>query len=80
MDNGNKHTALVLNNYGKSQQFAFTRHALRMLERVAVSVAMNEPVNYAIRSAIEYCVIEVIQQGADQGLWKMKEETHEKIH
>ena len=43
-------------------------------------VAMNEPVNYAIRSAIEYCVIEVIKQGADQGLWKMKEDTNEKIH
>ena len=38
------------------------------------SQTFNEPGNYALRSAIEQGVIELIQQGERQGLWKFKEQ------
>lgn len=34
--------------------------------------AINEPVNYAVRAAIESSVVEIVKQGAEQGLWKYK--------
>lgn len=37
-------------------------------------LTFNEPGTYAIRSAIESAVVEVIKQGVDKGLWKYKEE------
>jgi curli production assembly/transport component CsgG len=36
-------------------------------------VAVNEPVNYAIRTAIEFAVLELIYSGEKQGFWKFKE-------
>lgn len=33
----------------------------------------NEPVNYAVRSAIEQGVVEIILEGQRKGLWKFKE-------
>ena len=39
------------------------------------SQTFNEPGNYALRSAIEQGVIELIAQGERQGLWKFKETT-----
>jgi curli production assembly/transport component CsgG len=38
------------------------------------SQTFNEPGNYALRSAIEQGVIELINQGERQGLWKFKEQ------
>ena len=37
------------------------------------SQTFNEPVNYALRSAIEAGIVELIKQGEKQGLWKFKE-------
>jgi curli production assembly/transport component CsgG len=37
------------------------------------SQTFNEPVNYALRSAIEAGIVELIKQGEKQGLWKYKE-------
>lgn len=37
-------------------------------------ITFNEPGNYAIRSAIEKAVVEMIKQGANKGIWKFKEE------
>ena len=37
------------------------------------SQTFNEPVNYALRSAIEAGIVEIINQGEKQGLWKYKE-------
>ena len=37
-------------------------------------VAVNEPVTYAIRTAIEYAIFELIYDGKDKGYWKFKEE------
>ena len=53
--------------------FRFIDMGTRAIE-VESGVAENEPVNYAIRSAVEYCIIEIIKQGEQQSLWKFKEE------
>ena len=36
--------------------------------------SVNEPVNYAVRAAIEAGVVEIIYEGEEKGLWKFKEE------
>ena len=36
--------------------------------------SMNEPVNYAVRSAIEAGVIEVINEGEKKQFWKFLED------
>ena len=38
------------------------------------SQTFNEPVNYALRSAIEGGIVQLIKQGEKQGLWKFKEQ------
>ena len=44
-------------------------------------VAVNEPVTYAIRTAIEFAILELIYDGKEKGYWKFKEEEEEKgIH
>ena len=53
--------------------FRFIDMGTRAIE-VESGVSANEPVNYAIRSAVEYCIIEIIKQGEEQSLWKFKEE------
>lgn len=61
--------------------FRFLDMGTRAIE-IESGVAMNEPVNYAIRSAIEFCVIDIINQGKDLGLWNIKEDkpNEESIH
>jgi curli production assembly/transport component CsgG len=34
--------------------------------------SVNEPINYAVRAAIEQGIIEMIYQGDDKKLWKIK--------
>ena len=34
--------------------------------------SVNEPVNYAVRTAIESAVVEIVMKGEKQGLWKFK--------
>ena len=53
--------------------FKFFNTATRAFE-LDSSQTFNEPGNYALRSAIEQGVIELIQQGERQGLWKFKEQ------
>jgi|TARA_B100001093_G_scaffold297723_1_gene283870 curli production assembly/transport component CsgG len=73
-------TKTIASHRSGTDVFRFLDMGTKALE-IESGVAMNEPVNYAIRSAIEYCVIEVIKQGTDQGLWKMKEDKNdETIH
>ena len=43
-----------------------------------VGSAINEPVNYAVRAAIESSVVEIVKQGEKQGLWKFKKTVSEK--
>jgi curli production assembly/transport component CsgG len=51
--------------------FRFLDLSTNALEIEAGS-AINEPVNYAVRAAIESSVVEIVKQGAEQGLWKYK--------
>jgi curli production assembly/transport component CsgG len=43
------------------------------------SQTFNEPGNYALRSAIEQGVVELIKKGERQGLWKYKEKLNELV-
>ena len=43
------------------------------------SQTFNEPGNYALRSAIETAVVELIRKGEQQGLWKFKEKSNELV-
>ena len=56
--------------------FRFIDMGTRAIE-VESGAAENEPVNYAIRSAVEYCIIEIIKQGEQKSLWNFKEEINE---
>jgi curli production assembly/transport component CsgG len=41
---------------------------------IETGYSVNEPTNYAVRQAIEAAIIELIYQGAEQKLWKFKED------
>jgi hypothetical protein len=43
------------------------------------SQTFNEPGNYALRSAIETAVIELIKKGERQNLWQFKEKSNELV-
>ena len=51
--------------------FRFLDMSTKALE-VETGVATNEPVNYAVRSAIEYCVLEILKLGDKHGHWNIK--------
>jgi len=53
--------------------FRFLDLGTRALETEA-GYSVNEPTNYAVRSAIEAGVIELIYQGERRGLWSFKEQ------
>ena len=43
-----------------------------MAFEVESGVASNEPVNYAVRTAIEFCLLEILKLGDKDGLWEIK--------
>jgi curli production assembly/transport component CsgG len=51
--------------------FRFLDLGTKALELEAGS-AVNEPVNYAVRMAIEAGIVEIIKQGENKKLWKYK--------
>ena len=51
--------------------FRFLDLGTKALE-LETGVAVNEPVNYALRSAIEHCILQILDEGKIQGLWKTK--------
>jgi len=59
--------------------FTFLDMNTKALE-LETGVAVNEPVTYAIRTAIEYAILELIYSGKDEGYWKFKEEKIEGLH
>ena len=60
--------------------FTFLDMNTKALE-LETGVAVNEPVTYAIRTAIEYAILELIFDGKEKGYWKFKEEKLEEgIH
>lgn len=52
--------------------FRFLDLGTKLLES-ETGYSVNEPVNYAVRAAIEAGVVEIIYEGEDKGLWKFKE-------
>jgi len=58
--------------YG-SDVFKFLDMGTRAIE-METGTTKNEPVNYAVRSAIEQAVVEVILKGAEKELWKFKQD------
>ena len=51
--------------------FKFLDMGTKALE-LETGVAVNEPVNYAIRTAIEFAVLQLVHEGEKQGFWKFK--------
>jgi curli production assembly/transport component CsgG len=45
-----------------------------LLLELEVGVARNEPVTFAVRKAIEKGIVELIKEGDEKGVWKMKVE------
>lgn len=56
----------------------FFNQATRAFELDA-GQTFNEPGNYALRSAIETAIVELIHKGERQGLWKFKENSNELV-
>ena len=51
--------------------FKFLDMGTKALE-LETGVAVNEPVNYAIRTAIEFAVLQLVHEGEKQGFWTFK--------
>lgn len=61
---------------GGADVFRFLDMGTKALE-LETGYTTNEPVNYAVRAAIEQGVVEIIKEGVEKGLWKYKyPETH----
>tara|TARA_B100001109_G_scaffold13018_1_gene9745 strand:- start:801 stop:1745 length:945 start_codon:yes stop_codon:yes gene_type:complete len=52
--------------------FRFLDMGTKLLES-ETGYSVNEPVNYAVRAAIEAGIVEIIYEGETKGLWKFKE-------
>ena len=55
--------------------FKFLDMGTKALE-LESGAAVNEPVNYALRSAIEHCILQILDEGKIKGLWKTKLRPH----
>jgi curli production assembly/transport component CsgG len=51
--------------------FTFLDMGTKLLE-VEAGLTENESISYAVRKAIEHCVIQVIEEGIKEELWKFK--------
>jgi len=49
---------------------------------IETGMAINEPVNYAVRSAVEQSIVELVEQGERRGLWRYKvlDDTQERVN
>jgi curli production assembly/transport component CsgG len=52
--------------------FKFIEAGTQNLE-IETGSSQNEPVSYAVKTAIEAAVIEMIKEGADKGFWAFKQ-------
>ena len=65
-------TKTIASTSNGSDVFRFLDLGTRALE-IESGNAANEPVNYAIRTAIEYGVLQMLYQGKELGLWEWSE-------
>ena len=56
--------------------FKFLDLGTKALE-IESGMAINEPVNYAVRAAVEQSIVELVEQGERRELWKYKEDSVE---
>ena len=66
-------TKTIASTSNGADVFRFLDLGTRALE-IESGNASNEPVNYAIRTAIEYAVLQMIYEGKECGLWEWEEE------
>jgi len=66
-------TKTIASTSNGADVFRFLDLGTRALE-IESGNAANEPVNYAIRTAIEYAVLQMVHEGKELGLWEWKEE------
>ena len=52
--------------------FKFLDMGTRLLE-TEIGFSVNEPVNYAVRAAVEQGIVELVHEGERKGLWKFQE-------
>ena len=77
-------TKTIASHSSGGDVFKFLDLGTKALE-LETGVAVNEPVNYAIRTAIEFAVLQLIYAGEKQEFWKFKNPNveinpHEKIN
>jgi len=65
-------TKTIASTSNGADVFRFLDLGTRALE-IESGNAANEPVNYAIRTAIEYAVLQMVHEGKNLGLWNWKE-------
>jgi len=68
-------TKTIASHKAGADVFRFLDMSTKAFE-IESGVATNEPVNYAIRAAIEYGLYEMIKQGENLGMWKFKYKVH----
>tara|TARA_B000000477_G_scaffold124438_1_gene132073 strand:- start:4900 stop:5814 length:915 start_codon:yes stop_codon:yes gene_type:complete len=71
-------TKTIASTSNGADVFRFLDLGTRALE-IESGNAANEPVNYAIRTAIEYAVLQMIHEGKECGLWEWAEPVEQKI-
>ena len=62
-------TKTIASTSNGADVFRFLDLGTRALE-IEYGNAANEPVNYAIRTAIEYGILQMVYEGKEQGLWE----------
>lgn len=60
---------LIASHRTSADVFRFLDLGTKAIELEA-GAAVNEPVNYAVRAAIDQAVVEIVNKGEEQGLWK----------
>ena len=66
----------ILSVGGGGDIFKFVEQGTQLVE-IEDGVGNNESVTYAVRTAIEAAVLELVYQGHDRGFWTIKEEENE---
>ena len=70
-------TKTIISTGSSFTVFKFFDTGTRSLE-TEVGNSVNEPVNYAVRAAIEQAVVELVKDGDRRGIWKFKSPVAEK--
>ena len=67
-------TKTIVSTGDHISMFRFIDMGTKALE-IESGTTENEPVNYAVRTAIEQCVLEMVKEGERKGIWHYKKES-----